>query len=128
MAKLPPPPPPPASGNSFADILAAEHFNILYLLAILIPVFTAVIGKAHTPAVCAHLPAATNDDTVRRARACRVGSACLWRVRQRSIQEFHKAVAMADAEVGLGRSDRLHVLPSFCMEHDAVRRPLRFVS
>ncbi len=30
---------------------------------------------------------------------CLTGSACLWRVRQRSIQENHKATALRNAQV-----------------------------
>lgn len=44
LPALPPAPPPPS--GKVAALLAGEHFNILYLLAILIPVFTAVIGEA----------------------------------------------------------------------------------
>ena len=41
-----PPPPPPASRSAtLASLLAEEQFNLYYLLAILFPVITAILGE-----------------------------------------------------------------------------------
>ena len=41
-----PPPPPPASRSAtLASLLAEERFNLYYLLAILFPVITAILGE-----------------------------------------------------------------------------------
>ena len=47
---LPQPPPPPAAAGgtalaTLAEILANEHFNIVYLFAIIIPLFACIAGK-----------------------------------------------------------------------------------
>lgn len=44
----PPPPPAPAPPpkTTLASLIAEEHFNIFWLLSIIIPVFTAIVGEA----------------------------------------------------------------------------------